>query len=357
MESSQFLSNNNIYTSSLSRSSYSSLISIENLFQAWEEFKKGKRNKRDVQAFERNLEDNLFSLHEKLKVGSFSHGGYSEFCVNDPKRRHIHKASIADRVIHHLLYKYLYGLFDKTFIHDSYSCRLGKGTHRSVKRLEKFTRKVSKNFTQDCWALKLDIKQFFASVDHQILFELIKRKVKDKYILWLIREVIKSFPSNTGSIPLGVKPLKGIPLGNLTSQIFANLYLNELDQFVKHKLKVKYYLRYADDFLMLNSNKENLLHHFEIVKSYLTDNLKLEIHPQKIIFRKLSWGIDFCGYVVLPHYILPRTRTRRRIINRVERTVPSSQSMQSYLGYFNHASAHRLKNELMNMWMLPAFGF
>src|SRR3990167_2112469 len=164
-------------------SNYSSLISIGNLFQAWEEFKKGKRKKYDVMLFERHLEDNLFDLHQRLKSRNYRHGPYSDFYVNDPKRRHIHKAEVFDRIVHHLLYKYLYSLFDKTFIYDSYSCRLDKGTHRAVRRLEKYTRIVSRNYTQDCWALKLDIKKFFASVDHKILLKFIRRKVNDKNIL------------------------------------------------------------------------------------------------------------------------------------------------------------------------------
>ncbi len=174
---------------------YSSLISIDNLFQAWEEFKKGKRKKYDVMVFERNLEDNLFNLHQKLKSKTYKHGPYQEFYVNDPKRRHIHKAEVNDRIVHHLLYKYLYNVFDKTFIFDSYSCRLGKGTHKAVLRLEKFARIVSKNYTQDCWALKLDIRKFFASVDHEILKKLISKKVKDPAILRLVNQVIESFQS------------------------------------------------------------------------------------------------------------------------------------------------------------------
>jgi len=321
---------------------YSQLISIENLFQAWGEFKKGKRKKLDVQAFERKLEDNLFLLHAKLKNKTYKHGVYTDFYINDPKGRHIHKAHVNDRIVHHLLYKYLYRLFDKTFIYGSYSCRVGKGTHRAVKRLEKFARTVSKNYTQDCWALKLDIKRFFASVDHDILFKLIERRVKDKDILWLIKEVINSFAQ------LGVGPLTGIPLGNLTSQIFANIYLNELDQFIKHKLNVRYYIRYADDFLFLDQDKQHLLHCFETVKYFLQDKLDLEIHPQKISIRKLSWGIDFCGYVVLPHYILPRTRTKRRILKKVLMDKTSEQSLQSYLGYFCHASSRKIIEDLKN---------
>lgn len=326
---------------------YSQLISIENLFQAWDEFKKGKRKKRDVQVFERNLEHNLFNLHQKLTKKTYRHGQYTEFYVNDPKRRHIHKAEVADRVVHHLLYKYLYEIFDKTFIFDSYSCRLEKGTHCAVKRLEKFTRVVSKNYSQDYWALKLDIKKFFESVDHDILKELIAKNVREPNIMWLTSQVIDSFP-------LGVEPLKGVPLGNLTSQIFANIYLNELDQFVKHKLKTKYYLRYADDFIILDTSLDTLFYCFKTLKQFVESNLLLSIHPNKIITRKLAWGIDFCGYIVLPHYILPRTKTKRRIIKKVLANNISNQALQSYLGYFSHAKSFKICQELRNLfWLKP----
>lgn len=325
---------------------------MTNLFQAWEEFKSGKRNKRDIQFFERHLEDNLFELYFALKSKSYKHGGYFEFFVNDPKRRHIHKAQVSDRIVHHLLYKYLYALFDKTFIYDSYSCRLNKGVHRAVKRLDRFASIVSKNYAQGCWVLKLDIKKFFASVDHQTLLELIKRKVENKDILWLIAEVITSFSENRVPAPKEIKPQKGIPLGNLTSQIFANIYLNEFDQFVKHNLKIKYYLRYADDFLILNSEKMQLKSNLIAIRNFLQNELKLQLHPKKIILRKLIRGIDFCGYVVLPHYVLPRTKTKRRILKKVLFEYSSWQSLQSYLGYFSHANSYKLVLELKNIYWL-----
>lgn len=326
--------------------SYFNLISIENLFCAWEEFKKGKRKKYDVMVFERNLEDNLFFLHSQLKNKTYRHGVYQDFWVNDPKRRHIHKAEVRDRVVHHLLYRKLYGIFDKTFIYDSYSCRVDKGTHRAVKKLERFARIVGRNYSQDCWALKLDIKQFFASVDHEILKGIIQKKVVGKNILWLIDQVIDSFTT------LGIGSLKGIPLGNLTSQIFANIYLNELDQFIKHKLKAKYYLRYADDFLILDNRLYPLYQRFKSLKRFLDNDLVLQLHPNKSVFRKLSWGIDFCGYIVLPHYILPRTKTKRRIIKKIATGYATEQSLQSYLGYFSHASSYSITNEIRNAHFL-----
>ena len=322
---------------------YSNLISIENLFQAWSEFRKGKSKRFDVQEFERHLEDNLFELQESLKNKTYRHGNYQSFYVNDPKQRHIHKAGVSDRVVHHLLYTFLYELFDNSFIYDSYSCRLDKGTHKGVRRLEKFTRKVSKNYTEPCWALKCDIKKFFASVDHEILYQLLVKKIQDQDILWLLKQVIESFNIDNTH--------KGIPLGNLTSQIFANIYLNELDQFVKHKLKIKYYLRYADDFLVLSNYKDTLQRSLVIIAEFLKNDLKLDLHPDKIVFRNIKWGIDFLGYIVLPHYILPRTKTRRRIFIKLKEKMNKdnfNQSLQSYLGYLKHANAYKLTDKLKN---------
>ena len=334
--------------------SYTSLIGIENLFQAWDEFKKGKRRKIDVQTYERNLEDNLFELHRRLKNKTYKHGGYQEFWVNDPKRRRIHKAVVEDRIVHHLLYKYLYDVFDKTFIYDSYSCRIGKGTHKAVKRLEAFSRKLSRNYTQDFWALKLDIKQFFANVDYQILKQLIRKKVTDGGILRLLDEVIDSFShchsGERSDSRIGFwtsqndEHDKGIPLGNLTSQIFANIYLNELDQFVKQTLKIRYYLRYADDFVILDRAHQST----DVFAKFLHRNLKLELHPNKITLRKFSWGIDFCVYVVLPHYVLPRAKTKRRILKKILIEKIQEQSLQSYLGYFSHVNAFKISKEVKN---------
>lgn len=323
---------------------YEDIITIEELFQAWDEFKRGKRNKKDVQKFERYLEDNLFNLHSEVKKKTYRHGNYDDFYVTDPKRRHIHKSTVRDRVLHHLLYKYLYELFDKHFIYDSYSCRKGKGTHKAVKKLENLARIVSLNYSSKCWSLKCDIKKFFASVDHNILKKLIARKVKDGDIKWIINNVIDSFRSESGDS-------KGIPLGNLTSQIFSNIYLNELDQFAKHKFKLRYYLRYADDFIILSSKKDDLFPCIDTLRQFLSENLKLELHPKKIIIRKLSWGIDFCGYIILPHYILPRVKTKRRILKKVMHGV-NYQALQSYIGYFAYAYSYKIRQKLKNQIFL-----
>ena len=186
---------------------FSKIISIENLFCSWNEFKKGKRKKPDVQLFERDLEENLFNLHDELKSKTYKYGYYTSFFINDPKRRHIHKACVRDRIVHHAIYRILYPIFDKTFIYDSYSCRNEKGTHKAVDRLQMFLRRGrppclpeygrTQGFAPTI--TKCDIKKFFASIDHEILFGLVKKKIADKDVLWLIKEIIHSFNVHHGS--------------------------------------------------------------------------------------------------------------------------------------------------------------
>ncbi len=176
---------------------YKTLVSPENLFSAFDEFKRGKRKKKDVMLFERNLEENIFELSVELLSKTYSHGPYSTFYIWDPKFRIINKAGVRDRVVHHVLFQYLYGLFDKTFIHHSYSSRISKGTHKGMYAMHEAMRKISKNFTEQRHVLKCDIRKFFESVDHEILFQLIGGKVFDPDILWLIQKVIDSYSAST----------------------------------------------------------------------------------------------------------------------------------------------------------------
>lgn len=290
--------------------------------------------------FERNLENNLFQLHYSLKNKTYQHGGYHRFHIYDPKFRVINKASVRDRVLHHAIYRVLYPIFDKTYIHDSYSCRISRGTHRSVKRLENFTRKVSKNYTKPCFALKCDIRKFFDSVDQETLFKIIKKKIQDREVLLLIWEIIQSYLTNQLSRGGGLDR-KGIPLGNLTSQLFANIYLDKLDQFIKHQLKIKCYLRYSDDFVLIANNIDFLKSLIPQIDKFLDSKLKLKLHPNKIIIKKLRQGIDFLGYVVLPRYTVLRAKTRRRMLKRVNKN-----NLSSYLGLIKHCRGYELKQEI-----------
>lgn len=226
--------------------SFNSITSVENLLAAWPEFLQGKRSRQDAQLFGFNLMDNILALHFELKTRTYRHGGYETFKISDPKPRQIHKASIRDRLLHHAIYRQLYPFFDRRFVGDSFSCRLGKGMHKALRRFERFSWIVSQNNTRQGWVLKGDIKKFFENIDHELLGQILRTYIPNQGILWLLNEVIESFEA---------KPGKGLPLGNLTSQLLVNVYMHEFDQFAKHKLKAKHYIRYADDAVVLSRNK------------------------------------------------------------------------------------------------------
>ena len=314
---------------------FEDIISIENLLEAWKEFVRGKRSKPDVQEFSLNLMDNILLLHSDLVNLTYTHGGYQAFNISDPKPRNIHKASVRDRLLHHAIYRILYPFFDRTFIADSYSCRIDKGTHKAINRFRSFAYEVSRNNTKTCWVLKMDIEKFFANIDHQILIRTLSRGIADKNILWLLERVISSFSSNR----VGV----GLPLGNLTSQLLVNIYMNELDQFIKHKLKAKYYIRYADDFVILSQDKDWLEKQIKLIQVFLWGKLKLTIHPSKVIIKTLNSGVDFLGWVhFFDHWVL-RTATTRRMLKRIKEN-PEEATVNSYLGLMRHGNTEKLKS-------------
>lgn len=314
---------------------YNNIISIENLLLSWREFLKGKRKRKDVAEFSLNFFDNIIQLHQELKSRTYKHGGYQAFRINDPKPRDIHKANVRDRLIHHAIYRILYSYFDKKFIFDSYSCRLEKGTHKAINRSRFYYRKVGRNNTKTCWILKCDIKKFFANIDHQTLKDVLAKHIKDKNVLWLLVQIIDSFNTRERR---GV----GLPLGNLTSQLFVNIYMNEFDQFVKRNLKIEYYIRYADDFIILCTDKSYLKNIIPIISRFLEENLKLILHPDKIFIKTLFSGVDFLGYITLPYYRVLRTKTKKRMFKRI-----NDKNIQSYLGVLSHCNGYKLKNKLI----------
>lgn len=299
------------------------------MFLAWREFRRGKSKKLDIQEFEFNLEDNIFQLHAELINKTYQHSSYTSFYVTDPKLRHIHKACVRDRVLHHAVFRVLYLIFDKSFIFDSYSCRIGKGTHRAVRRLKSFCDKLSANDSRSISILKCDVRKFFDSVDQTILLDIIGRKVKNDGVIWLIEKIVKSFETGNG---------RGLPIGNVTSQLFANIYLNELDQFIKHELRIRYYLRYCDDFVILSREKERLLGLVNRISNFLHDQLKLVIHPDKIFIRKYRQGIDFLGSVIRPYCVTLRTKTTKRMLKRIK-----EQNLSSYSGILKHCNGFKIK--------------
>jgi retron-type reverse transcriptase len=251
---------------------YEHIISLENLLIAWQEFLSGKKMRKDVLDFHQNLMANIIDLHKELFEKRYKHSSYHAFNISDPKPRNIHKARVRDRLLHHALYRKLMPFFDRTFIADSYSCRQGRGTHKAMQRFQTFSNKVSKNNTRTVWVLKCDIRKFFASIDQSVLTQIITQYIPDKDLLALLSEIIGSFHSTREGV--------GLPLGNLTSQILVNIYMNEFDQFVKHKLKTKYYIRYADDFVFISDDKEWLENLLPRVSAFLAERLKLSLHPE-----------------------------------------------------------------------------
>lgn len=313
---------------------FDTIISMENLLAAWCVFKQGKTKKADVQEFERNLISNLFNLHTELKNKAYQHGDYEHFVISDPKRRDIHKANVRDRLVHHSVYRVLYPYFNTKFIHDSYSCRNGKGTHRALYRFESFARKVSKNYAGQCWVLKCDVKKFFASIDHQILRCILESHVSDRDTLWLLDNVINSFDSGVSS--------KGLPLGNLTSQLLVNIYMNEFDQFMKHKLKAHYYVRYADDFVVLSSNRDYLRAILVQMRQFLEEKLALQLHPHKVSIGTLASGVDFLGWVHFPQHRVLRAVSRRRMFRKLYACQSRLEVTMSYKGLLCHGNGFKL---------------
>lgn len=289
--------------------------------------------KKDVQYFQHSLMDNLFALHEELAAGTYKHGSYHAFKIADPKPRDIHKALVRDRLVHHAIYRKLYPFFDRTWIADSYSCRDNKGTHRAMNRFRAFAFKVSKNHTRNCWVLKCDIRKFFASIDHDILMEVLRLYITDVCTLSLLQGIIDSFQSTgTG---------KGLPLGNLTSQLLVNIYMNEFDQFAKHSLKGKCYIRYADDFVFISESRGELQVLLPRIQDFLITRLALNLHPKKVSIETFVSGVDFLGWVHFKDHRTMRTSSKRRMIRNLaeSRTEPR---IQSYKGLLSHGNAQKL---------------
>lgn len=331
------------------------MTSVENLFLAWDLFKGDKQKKSDVQLFERDVEQNLYQLHRALRAKTYHHSAYTSFYVLDPKQRHIHKAEVLDRILHHAIFNVLNPIFEKTFIDTSFSCRVGKGTHKGVEAVTSMTRKVSCNGIKPCCVLKCDVQKFFFRVDHMILMSILKKVIKDEDALRLLGEVINSFSSNESNIFYS----KGLPIGNLTSQLFANIYMNEFDYYMKHALRVKYYARYTDDFVVVSDDRKYLKNLIPMIQSFLREHLALKLHPKKTTIRSLHQGVDFLGYTIFPYHRLVRTKTKRRMFRKLKKKAQAykagqiseeklDQSLQSYRGVLSHADTFELREQMEN---------
>ncbi|OGM92105.1 hypothetical protein A2935_02050 [Candidatus Wolfebacteria bacterium RIFCSPLOWO2_01_FULL_47_17b] len=320
---------------------FDQLTSFQNLHQAYRDARKAKRYRPAILRFGCMLEKELPILRDALRNGTYVHGTYRTFIVSDSKKRIIQAAPFRDRVVHHAVCNVIEPLFERTFIHDSYACRKDKGTHAAVKRLRSFMQSCGGGGSR-VFCLKCDISKYFDSIDHGILLGLLKKglrketkvepsqtKVQPWSLLNLCEQIIRSVPS-------------GVPIGNLTSQLFANIYLNELDQYVKRVLKERYYIRYMDDFLILSTDAEHLYKQRECIRAFLRDRLKLVLHPKKSsIFPIMPNGIDFLGYRVFTHHVELRRSTVQRW-KRKFKNLPAdlrSDAIRDWKGYTKHAKS------------------
>ncbi|MFA4890767.1 MAG: reverse transcriptase/maturase family protein [Candidatus Gracilibacteria bacterium] len=291
---------------------------LSNIYHSWFAYRKGKKSSINLDIFQYNLEKELDGLAKDLNDGTYKHGSYKKFTVSDNKKREISVATVRDKVMHRLVYDYLTNIFDKTFIYDAWSCRKGKGLMGAVDRTQKFIKKYENGFV---W--RADVKKFFDNVDHDILLTTLKRKIKDKKTFLLLTEIIKSFSTKKG---------KGMPIGNLTSQIFSNIYLNELDRYIKHKLKIKAYLRYGDDFLIFDNSEDYLEKTKALTANFLRDKLNLELHAKNNYIVKTKHGLKFLGLVLYPD--------ERRINKRNCKKLRSKLNMKNVSSYWGIVKKH-----------------
>jgi retron-type reverse transcriptase len=358
---------------------------VTELFQAYFDARRNKRNTINALAFEKDFERNIFDLADEILDNRYEIRPSICFIVNQPVKREIFAANFRDRVVHHFIYNYIYPLFDRLFINDSYSCRVGKGVHYGVKRLEHFFRSCSRNYTRDAWVLKLDIQGYFMAIRKPLLFKQVDETLHEverwvdfnlELALRLIHQTIFNDP-RVGCIIKGRKndwnglppskslfhapPDCGLPIGNLTSQLFANIYLNGFDHFVKRDLGMRYYGRYVDDFVLIHHDKEYLLARIPRIREYLSDELFLTLHPNKVYLQHVSKGVKYLGTVIKPHrtYIAARTTgnfyAAIQAQNRIVRDHKPDNNEQagflscinSYLGIMRHYKAYQIRKRFL----------
>jgi hypothetical protein len=347
---------------------------LVDLFVAYYDARKNKRSKHSVLEYELNYESNLIKLRDSLLDGSYKISKSICFISNYPVKREIFAASFEDRIIHHLIFNYINPIFDNLFINDSYSCRKNKGTSYGIQRLNKFIRSASYNYTKDTYILKLDIKGYFMSINKHILFKQIKKtltRYKEKlqcsfeWVLNLIQLVLfhnpiknvvfKSPKSEWGNLPKDkslfyAKQNTGLPIGNLTSQLFGNIYLDSLDKYIKYELGFKYYGRYVDDFFIIDDDKNTLKNSIEKIQKFLLQNLNLILHPKKIYLQYFKNGVAFLGVFVKPYRIYPNKRIKGNFYKTKTQQKDFAlffMQINSYLGLMNKFNSYKLRKKIL----------
>lgn len=351
-------------------------ITFEKLFKAYLDCRKNKRNTINALMFEYNLEQNLFELFNDLITGNYKIGRSICFIMLYPKPREVWAADFRDRIVHHLIYNEIKDRFYNRFIKDTYSCIPERGTTNAVKTIEKQAKSITDNYHDTAYYLKADLKNFFVSIDKEILYSEVKRYVTEEWLLDLIQQVIFHNPKDNVKIKspeykfnylpqyksLWHTPAdKGLPIGNLTSQFFSNVYLNVLDQYVKHHLKCKYYCRYVDDFVIMHKSPQYLNSVHKDLTIFLKERLNLELHQNKKLINKIDKGIDFVGFVVKPYRVNLRQKTLKRLFKIIreqkenecwfyeEELKKFTASVNSYLGMLRYANGYKLRKEICCM--------
>jgi len=311
------------------------IIDFENIYRAYLCARRCKRYRTEVLKFSSDLESNLIAIQNELIWETWEPGRWREFYIYDPKKRLIQAPPFKDRIVHHALVQVIEPLFERKFIYDSYACRVGKGTHAAMYRVLSFERQAKQNYGH-FYILKGDISQYFPSINHKVLKRIIRQTIRDKDTLWLIDRII-DFGGENG---------RGVPIGALTSQLFANIYLNEFDHFIKDELSVKFYVRYMDDFVIIHTNKDYLKQLLCKIEDFLWSRLVLRLNLKTQIFL-YTQGINFCGYRIWPTHILPRKQTMKRAKKRFKKFSEwrisldkIKASLMSFLGYIKHCNAY-----------------
>lgn len=340
---------------------FEQVVDYDNLYRAYLNARLCKRYRYDVLQFTAHLEDNLSAIQEELINGTYKLGRYREFYIYEPKQRLIMAQPFKDRVVQWAIYQILHPAFAKGYISDFYACIQGRGTHKAVERLQYWLKLVSRK-QNPYYYLKLDISKYFYRIDHEVLLSILERRIRDKKMIDLLSITIKSNETNFG-LPAGKSPGevckserlcdKGMPVGNLSSQMFANLYLNELDQYCKHTLRIHYYVRYMDDVIILADNKKQLHEWKQLINDFLQSKLKLDLN-NKTCIRPVTLGIEFCGYKTWATHIKLRKSTALKMKRRLKLIQVqyasgaitldrAMQTVNSYMGILKHCDSYALR--------------
>ena len=327
------------------------IFSFQNLFNAYLKARKNKRYKDEVLQFSANLEENLIQLQNELIYKTYVPGRYHEFYVYDPKTRLVMAAPFKDRVLHHAICNIIEPIYEGVFIHHSYACRRGKGTHAGVEYTTNCLRRAERKYGK-VYCFKADISKYFQSINHNILKGIIRRKIRCKDTLWLMDKIIDSTVSEGELNPVG------LPVGNLTSQLCANIYLNELDYYMKHAKRNEFYVRYMDDFLVIHQDKAYLHTLWSDTAAFLQDKLALHMNHKTAVF-PISQGVDFLGYRIWPRRkILRKANVKRikRVIKKFERGHSDGSIkiekiravLASWLGHSKRANVPILRQKILS---------